>query len=121
MKESPIFVRTYDLIQWLIQHVLKFPRNQRFILAEAITRIALRFEELLIEAGMGFNTADRLREADIELAKLRLQLRRCRDMHLFSLAQYEHVAQMVTEIGRLLGGWRKKQDITVPAGEPAGV
>lgn len=119
MKESPIFVRTYDLIQWLIQHVLKFPRNQRFILAEAITRIALHFEELLIEAGMGLSTADRLKEADIELAKLRLQLRRCRDMHLFSLAQYEHVAHMTTELGRLLGGWRKKVSAEGPAGQPA--
>jgi hypothetical protein len=119
MKESPIFVRTYDLISWLIPHALKFPRSQRFILAEAIIRIALHFEELLIEAGMGLHTAQRLQEADVELAKLRVQLRRCQDMQLLSLGQYEHVAQMVTEIGRLLGGWRKKLGVAVPAGEPA--
>lgn len=119
MKESPIFVRTYDLIQWLMQHVLKFPRSQRFLLAEAIIRIVLHFEELLIEAGMGVNTSERLQQADIELAKLRVQLRRCRDMHLLSLGQYEHVAQMTTEIGRLLGGWRKKASAEGPASQPA--
>ena len=120
MKESPIFARTYDLIQWLIEHAIKFPRSQRFILAQAITRNALRFEELLIEAGTGLNTADRLKEADAELAKLRVQVRRCHDMRLLSLGHYEHAIQRLTEIGRLLGGWRKKLSTTVPAGESAG-
>ncbi len=120
MKESPIFARVYDLIQWLIEHVLKFPRSQRFILAQAIVRVALRMEELLIEAATGLGTADRLMEADAELAKLRVQLRRCQDMRLLSIAQYEHACQRVTEIGRLLGGWRKKMNVKAPVGESAG-
>ena len=38
MKESPIFTRTYDLLQWLIPVTVKFPRQQRFVLASAIQK-----------------------------------------------------------------------------------
>jgi hypothetical protein len=50
MKESPIFTRVYDLVCWLIPMTVKFPRQQRFVLAEAVQRTALGFQERLIEA-----------------------------------------------------------------------
>ncbi len=50
MKESPIFSKTYDLVAWLIPVTIKFPRQQRFVMAAALQREALRFQELLIEA-----------------------------------------------------------------------
>ena len=49
-----------------------------------------------------------LRQADVELTKLRFYLRLCRDLQLMSIGQYRHAAQMVNEVGRLLGGWRGK-------------
>lgn len=108
MKESPIFTRTYDLLRWLIPLTIKFPRQQRFVLAGAVQQTALRFQERLIEAGRGPAPASLLRSADTELAKLRLYLRLCRDLKLVSKGQYEHGARMMSEIGRLLGGWLKK-------------
>ncbi len=48
-----------------------------------------------------------LRQADVTLVKLRLYLRLCHDLDLLGRGQYQHVAKMVDEIGRLLGGWRK--------------
>lgn len=107
MKESPIFTRTYDLLRWLIPATVKFPRQQRFVLADAVQRTALTFQEQLIEAGLSNQPSDPLRDADITLVKLRLYLRLCWDLQLLSPGQYEHVSRMVTEIGRLLGGWRK--------------
>jgi hypothetical protein len=43
--ESPIFARTYDLLRWLIPLTIKFPRQQRFVLAEALQGCALRLHE----------------------------------------------------------------------------
>ena len=43
MKQSPIFTKTYDLLRWLIPQTVKFPRQQRFVLAEAVQRTALTF------------------------------------------------------------------------------
>jgi len=107
VRESPIFTRTYDLLRWLIPMTVKFPRSQRFVLAEAVQRTALRFQERLIEAVRADVPLSSLRQADIDLTKLRFYLRLCRDLELMSVGQYGHAAQMVDEVGRLLGGWIK--------------
>ena len=107
MKESPIFTRTYDLLRWLIPMTVKFPRQQRFVLAEALQRTALDFQERLIEANMSVQPFPVLSQADVSLTKLRFYLRLCRDLELMDLGQYEHVSRMVSEVGRLLGGWKK--------------
>jgi len=107
MKESPIFVRTYDLLRWLIPATLKFPRQHRFVLAETVQRTALRFQEEIIEAGHRERPLAELARADLTLAKLKLYLRLCHDLDLFSHGQYEHTARLVGEVGRLLGAWRK--------------
>ena len=113
MKQSPIFTRTYDLLRWLIPLTVKFPRTHRFVLAAKVQGTALRFQERLIEAGRDLEPAPILRSADTELQKLRLYLRLCHDLKLLGMGQYEHVTRMVSEVGRLLNGWRKKAEATV--------
>jgi len=107
MKESPIFTRTYDLLRWLIPATVKFPRSQRFVLARNVQRTALKFQERLIEAAYDDQPLGQLKKADVLLTKLRFYLRLCRDLELLSLGQYAHVIRMVSEVGRLLGGWMK--------------
>lgn len=108
MKESPIFTRTYDLLVWLIPLTVKFPRSQRFVLAEALQRTSLLLHEQLIEAASAEAPRPLLRQADVTLTKLRFYLRLCKDLQLISFDQYEHVSLMVNEVGKLLGGWIKK-------------
>jgi len=107
MKESPIFSKTYDFVAWLIPLTVKFPRQQRFVLAAALQQETLRFQSLLIEAGHRYGTPERLLEADAELDKLRTHLRLSRDLAFISPGQYEHAARLLVEIGKLLGGWQK--------------
>jgi hypothetical protein len=107
VKESPIFTRTYDLLRWLIPMTIKFPRSQRFVLAEAVQRTALRFHERIIEAAHAAEPLPVLHQADVDLTKLRVYLRLCCDLKLMSTGQYGHAAKMVDETGRLLGGWIK--------------
>jgi hypothetical protein len=107
MKQSPIFSKTYDFVAWLIPLTIKFPRQQRFVLAAALQQEALRFQGLLVEAAHRQRPGPTLIDADVELDKLRTHLRLCRDLALVSAGQYEHAARMLTEVGRLLGGWQK--------------
>ena len=111
MRQSPIFARTYDLLQWLIPRTMSFPRQQRFVLTRRIQDTALDFLEAIIEAAVAKDhlRAERLLQADMDLAKLRFYLRLAKDLEWLSLGQYEHVARMVEEMGRLLGGWSKKE------------
>jgi hypothetical protein len=113
--ESPIFARSYDLLRWLIPLTLKFPRQQRFVLAAALQQSALRLHERLIAARhseRGLLLAA-LTQVDVELDTLRHYLRLCHDLELLTTSQYEHAATGIAEIGRLLGGWRK--GVALPA------
>jgi four helix bundle protein len=109
MKESPVFARTHDLVLWLIERTMSFPRSQRFVLTKRVQDAALNFQERLIEAGLsrGNERRRRLAEADVELGKLRFYLRMCHELAWLSTGQYAHVSRVVAEVGRLLGGWIK--------------
>lgn len=110
MQESPLYVRTYDLLLWLIPQVLKFPRAHRFGVGERIQRQALDFQDALTAAGK-YSGAERkrcLQQADVQLAQLRTWVRLARDLELISLRQYEHAARLLAEVGRLLGAWLKQ-------------
>jgi len=104
-----IFTRTYDLITWLMPLTLNFPRNQRFVITSRLQNALLSFQELIVEANYqrGSRRDEKLRAADAELLKLRIYLRLCNKWGWLTEGQYHHVGEMVAEIGRLLGGWKK--------------
>lgn len=111
-RQSPIFVRTYDLLQWLLPHTASWPRQHRFTLTHELVRAALRFQERILEAALTHETARRLAQADVELAKVRLYLRLGYDLKLMAPGQYAHVTELVGHVGRLLGAWRTKGGAT---------
>lgn len=108
-EEMIIFTRTYDFISWLLPLAEKFPRSQRFVITQRLQGAALNFQESIIEANSlrGMSRAEKLLEADAELRKVRLYLRLCEKWKWVNPGQYRHVSGMVSEIGKLLGGWRK--------------
>jgi four helix bundle protein len=107
MEESPLYVKAYDLLLWLLPQAQKFPRAYRFTLAEHIQRCALQFNDLLVAAGKSKQPQrlERLRQADVQLEQLRVWLRLARDLQLISIRQFEHAARLMAEVGRLLGSW----------------
>jgi hypothetical protein len=106
MSESPIFVRTHDLLLWLLPAIDRLPRSQRPVLGRAIQEAALAFQQHITEAVIASdNTA--LQRADVALALLRSRLRLCYELRFLAIGQYEHVSRMLTEIGKLLGGWQR--------------
>jgi hypothetical protein len=115
MRESPIFVKTYDFLQWLLPLTTRFPKSQRFLLAERLGTAALDFYELLQRAAMGDRSASNpaatlasLEQADLLLNRQRFYVRLSKDLLFISMGQYEHAARHLDEIGRLLGGWMKR-------------
>lgn len=107
-QESPIFVKTYDFLLWLIPLTLKYPKSQRFLLAEKLSKLALDFYDTLIEAAtQSQERPAKLAQADQILLKIRFYLRLSHDLTCISTKQYEHATRLSAEIGRLLGGWQK--------------
>lgn len=62
--------RSRDLVRWLIPVTIKFPRQQRFVLAARIQHNALAFHEQIIDAGLSAQPEPILRRADVTLAAL---------------------------------------------------
>lgn len=108
-QEMPIFVRTFDLLAWLLPATNHFPRTYRHSFTQRLLDAAFDLSEALQEANLRYGQArsERLTRADESLDKLRHYLRLAARLGWLTSGQYEHVAAMVAEIGRLLGGWRK--------------
>jgi hypothetical protein len=111
-KQSPMFVKTYDLLLWLLGRTARFPKNERFRMARRVEESAFAFYDLILQAGRLGNERARdkrrlLLQADLELDRLRLTVRLCQDLKLLSFEQYAYCAERLVEIGRLLGGWLK--------------
>jgi len=107
MKQSPIFIKHYDLMLWLIPCTLNFPKSQRGVLARQLQSELFRIQEALDDAGTDQDPKPGLVNADKALIRLRTYLRMSRDLKLFSPGQYEHVSKLTAEVGRLMGGWIK--------------
>jgi hypothetical protein len=111
MEDLRIQTRTYDLLQWLLPKVERFPRIYRTTLTQRLLDAALDLNEAIgaAIAEQGRGRAARLREADAALTHLRTYLRLIFEWRWLSLGQYEHVSRIVSEIGRMLGAWLKQQ------------
>ena len=105
----PIFTRTYDLLVWLLQVTRHFPKMHRHDFTKRLLDAAFDLRESLELANLRRAAARRdcLRKADEALARVRLYIRLAAKMGWLSAGQYHHVAPMLMEIGKLLGGWMK--------------
>ena len=123
MKESPIFVKGFETLRWILEHTKKFPKHQRFVMARRIEDAALDFHDCQIGATKVRNKRDSLKEADFHLERLKTYNRLCKELRLSSFGQYEHLAGRLDELGRLLGGWQKRhrQDGGKRSGTPGSV
>ena len=102
-----IFVRVFDLVEWLVPRGEAFPRSYRHTVTARLLGAALDLPEHLYRARSqrGAERRRALAEADAALDVLRLHLRLAHRWRWLSDGQYPHVSKMVAEIGRLLGGW----------------
>lgn len=109
-EEFVILARTFDLLIWLLPKAEKFPKIYRSTITQRMMDAALNFQEVLYDAqSQGGTTRQRhLREADAHLNKLRLYLRLVHHWQWLNDGQYAHASRMITEIGKLLGGWLKQ-------------
>ena len=108
MKESPIFIKSFETLLWLLEHTKKFPSHQRFVMAKRMEEAGLSFHDCIVWATKTKEKRKVLVEADYHLERLKIYNRLCLKMKLLAFNQYEYLAKELDELGRLLGGWIKK-------------
>jgi four helix bundle protein len=107
--EMPIFTRTFDFLTWLLPMTNHFPTVHRHTFTKRLLDAAFDLREQLEAANhrAGSERLAYLKAADESLDKVRTYLRLAAKWSWLSAGQYQHVAGMVAEIGKLLGGWKK--------------
>ena len=109
-RDTPLFAKTYDLLVYLLPAAEKFPRSWRYVLGRRIQETGLGLMDQLLAARKG---TDRerpamLRQADLDLDRLRYTVRLCHELDLLSAKQYRHASGLLAEVGKLLGTWIKR-------------
>lgn len=109
-EDMVIMSRTFELLNWLLPKAEGFPRGYRLTLTRRIADRTLDFIECLVAAqsARGGERSAALHKADDHLQALRIYLRLIHGWRWINDGQCHHVSQLIAEIGRLLGGWRKR-------------
>jgi hypothetical protein len=114
MKASPVFVKSFDLLKWVLERTETFPKSQRFVLAKRLNDAMLDCYECLLDAALQkHRQRDRLRDADVHLVRVKHYIRLATELRYLTRDQYAYACQHAQEVGRLLGAWLKN------AGAPA--
>jgi len=105
----PIFIRTFDFLTWLLPATNAFPRAHRHSFTLRLLNSAFELSDQLEIANRrsGAERRHALALADEALDRVRIYLRLAVRWQWLTSGQYQHVAAMTVEIGKLLGGWIK--------------
>jgi hypothetical protein len=85
MKESPIFLKSFETLVWILERTQKFPRHQRFVIAKRMEEAALALHDHLIWATKSRVKTEALNEADFHLERLKVYSRLARHLKLGGL------------------------------------
>lgn len=107
LQDLVIFEKVYQLVLWLYPTIQKFPKSQRFVLGQQIENTALDILRGIIRANAEPDKLPLLKSASVDLDTLRILLRLAKDLKFLSIRQYAFAAELVNEVGKLLGGWIK--------------
>lgn len=107
--QENVLTKAYELLLYAIPQLEKFPRSQKFLVADRIETKILDVLDLLIEAYYGKKEQKErvLDTVNLQLEKLRFLIRLSHDMQFFSNQKYGQLSERINEIGRMVGGWRK--------------
>lgn len=112
MDELKIYQKVYDMITYGNACLLQFPKSERYALATEIKKSMYTLLRLIITANKKYYKKTTLQEMDVELETLKTFIRMAADSKFkyLGLRQYENWSKMLSEIGRMLGGWIKAAD-----------
>jgi hypothetical protein len=107
--ELVAITKAYDLARKITHRVLKYPLSHRFVLGDRTLAAVYDVLDLLIAAKYTREKIGLLDRANVTLERIRFQVRLAHDERIISTAQYELLARLIDEVGRLIGGWRRSK------------
>ena len=107
MNELIIVEKAKDCYLYLHNALKYFPKSEKFVLSADIKNTFFEMLSLFLTANKSQYKKKILYDADVQLDLLRFKLRVAKELQILKLKQYEILSGMLSEIGKLLGGWIK--------------
>lgn len=114
MENTKIYQKWEDMNIYLYGAIRSYPKSEKFTLAAKTVDIS-------IDIGSDFSVAssisDRdekkrlLNHADTKLVRLKILIRMAMLLRFLPIKKYEILCGQTTEIGKMLGGWKKSASI----------
>lgn len=97
----------YEASKWICRKVEKLPRSYRFTLGDRMINSSLDLYLLLVEAQYSRDKRRILKQANLELEKLRHLWRLSQELTDLSLKSYHYICAELDQVGKMIGGWQK--------------
>ena len=97
----------HGLLKWIIPHLNRFPRQQRFTLGERIEGGLLDVLEGLVEAAYSPRPSKPLAAANLRLQRVKHLWRLALELEVITQKRYAYGVQLLEDLGRQIGGWQR--------------
>ncbi len=108
---SKMEIRADDIIQYGYVATRQFPKSEKFTLATRITDQMWEVAALVsgaCDAQYGSDKLKLMKQADMELRKLKIMVRNSMKLGFLPFRQYEHWSRLNNELGRMIGAWMRQ-------------
>lgn len=108
-REAPLYVEAHDLGRWLLERLDGRPPFAASTLGRALAEAVIALvDEVSLALTFPPTRRHHLETADHQVVRLRVRLRLARDLGHLSAGGCRYAQGRLLEIGRMLGGWRKR-------------
>lgn len=104
-----IFQKTYDFLVWIKSAVQRFAKVHKYSLGIQLENETIELVKQIIKTN--FKRGDKselIDECFVHYEMIKVLIRLSKDYKLLTMKQYEFASKELDEIGRLLGGWRRR-------------
>jgi len=108
---TPLVNKVYYFYKYLHEVIVEFPKTKRYSLGETLDITTIRLLELIMLAyhESGRDKQVTLRRASVKADLLKIFLRMSWELKCIDAKKYLILSSEIVEIGRMIGGWIKKQ------------
>lgn len=108
MRENlTILEKLYEFTLYMYPVIAKYPKFEKFTLQTRTKDTIFDLMDCIEKTNKSTSKKSGMYDADMLLSRLRRYIRLAKDLHYINMHQYGVISGMLSEIGKLLGGWIK--------------
>lgn len=107
--DIPIIKKLFDIYKVFYQYLSLFPKKDKHMIGTKCEAYLLETLELVIMASSvpREEKLANIQQANVKFDALKLFIRMAHELKILDLKKYVYLQDMIQEIGRMLGGWKK--------------